>query len=168
MKPFYIKVIRLLKTRLKLVIYSVCIFSAWLSIVLWLWSPDLFWFNSCLKKKLLFVPPDRNMTSAVLQTARNLCVVVTIQALQTWAGGRLGTGELMESVTCLFGQWRTFWKMLPKLGHGTGFTGLETYQHTMCGHRPGSSSCQSLLSSPDSSTSKFALSLTDFFWYVLL
>lgn len=32
MKPFYIKVIRLLKTRLKLVIYSVCIFSAWLSI----------------------------------------------------------------------------------------------------------------------------------------
>lgn len=169
MKPFYIKVIRLLKTRLKLVIYSVCIFSAWLSIKCYGFDHlTCFGLTRALKKILLFVPPDRNMTSAVLQTARNLCVVVTIQALQTWAGGRLGTGELMESVTCLFGQWRTFWKMLPKLGHGTGCTGLETYQHTMCGHRPGSSSCQSLLSSPDSSTSKLALSLTDFFWYVLL
>lgn len=52
MKPFYIKVIRLLKTRLKLVIYSVCIFGLTQHKVLWLWSPDVFWFNSCLKKNI--------------------------------------------------------------------------------------------------------------------
>lgn len=60
MKPFYIKVIRLLKTRLKLVIYSVCIFSAWLSIKCYGFDHlTCFGLTRALKKILLFVPPDQ-------------------------------------------------------------------------------------------------------------
>lgn len=94
---------------------------------------------------------DRSTQPAALQTARSLCVAVKTLALP--GGGGPGTGAPMGSVTCLCGLLRTWWKMLPD--PGTGFIGPETYQRTTSGLKPGPSSCQSLKSSPGSSTSNF-------------
>lgn len=99
----------------------------------------------------------------MLQIARPHCVVVKTLVLPAGGRGKLGTGEPTESVTFLYGRWRTSCKMLPEPDPGTGSTGLETYQHTTFGLRPGNNSFQSLQSFQGSCKSNSSFGLT--LWY---
>lgn len=80
------------------------------------------------------------MKLAALPTARSLSAVAQTQVFPNGSGEGLATGEPTASVTFLYAPWRTSWKMLLKPDLGTGSTGLETYQHTMSGLRPETSS----------------------------
>lgn len=120
-------------------------------------------FKDCgVKVMQITASTDRSMKQAPPQTARTLCVAAKTPDLPAGGGGRPGTGEPTVSVTCLYERWRTSWKTWPQLDPGIGSTGPETYQRTMFGLRPGNSSCQSLQSSPGSSTSNFLLTFSSF------